>query len=201
MKVTRVGENEIRCILSEEEMVAFGIDLDDILEKNIKSGKFFNEILSRAATALGEADAGELRGCSAQISVLDDRSISILLRTRKEHGAGDFSGALRDAVRKKKRDNRSFLIFFKSIDDAVSFCKAGKGAGHLVSRFLRNRKNDEYVLLIFRYACDDDWFKKVRLLADEFGSVNDGETASKVHVLENSDMLISEDAFFSLGEL
>ena len=82
MKVTRVGENEIRCILSEEEMVAFGIDLDDILEKNIKSGKFFNEILSRAATALGEADAGELRGCSAQISVLDDRSISILLRTR-----------------------------------------------------------------------------------------------------------------------
>ncbi|MBQ6968463.1 MAG: adaptor protein MecA [Lachnospiraceae bacterium] len=201
MKVTRVGENEIRCILSEEEMVAFGIDLDDILEKNIKSGKFFNEILSRAATALGEADAGELRGCSAQISVLDDRSISILLRTRKEHGAGDFSGALRDAVRKKKRDNRSFLIFFKSIDDAVSFCKAGKGAGHLVSRFLRNRKNDEYVLLIFRYACDDDWFKKVRLLADEFGSVNDGETASKVHVLENSDMLISDDAFYTLGEL
>ena len=201
MKVTRVGENEIRCILSEEEMVAFGIDLDDILEKNIKSGKFFNEILSRAATALGETDAGELRGCSAQISVLDDRSISILLRTRKEHGAGDFSGALRDAVRKKKRDNRSFLIFFKSIDDAVSFCKAGKGAGHLVSRFLRNRKNDEYVLLIFRYACDDDWFKKVRLLADEFGSVNDGETASKVHVLENSDMLISDDAFYTLGEL
>ena len=201
MKVTRVGENEIRCILSEEEMVAFGIDLDDILEKNIKSGKFFNDILSRAATALGEADAGELRGCSAQISVLDDRSISILLRTRKEHGAGDFSGALRDAVRKKKRDNRSFLIFFKSIDDAVSFCKAGKGAGHLVSRFLRNRKNDEYVLLIFRYACDDDWFKKVRLLADEFGSVNDGETASKVHVLENSDMLISDDAFYTLGEL
>lgn len=201
MKVTRVGENEIRCILSEEEMVAFGIDLDDILEKNIKSGKFFNEILSRAATALGEADAGELRGCSAQISVLDDRSISILLRTRKEHGAGDFAGALRDAVQKKNRDNRSFLIFFRSIDDAVSFCKAGKGAGHLVSRFLRNRKNDEYVLLIFRYACDDDWFKKVRLLADEFGSVNDGETASKVHVLENSDMLISDDAFYTLGEL
>lgn len=201
MKVTRVGENEIRCILSEEEMVAFGIDLDDILEKNMKSGKFFNEILSRAASALGEADAGELKGLSAQISVLNDRSISILLRTRRDPGAGEFAGILRDSLQKRKKDNRSFLVFFKSIDDAVSFCRAGRGAGHLVSRFLHNRKNDEYVLLVFRYACDEKWFDKVRLLADEFGSVNDGETASKVHVLENSDMLISDDAFYTLGKM
>ena len=201
MKVTRVGKNEIRCILSQEEMVEFGIDLDDILEKNNKSGKFFNEILSRAASALGETDPGELRGCSAQISVLNDRSISILLRTRENPEAGEFAEILKEAAEKRKNDNRSFLVSFRSMDDAVSFCRAGKGAGHLVSRFMQNRKNDEYVLLIFRYACDENWFKKVRILADEFGSVNDGETASKVHVLENSDMLISDDAFYTLGEL
>ena len=32
MKFTKLGENEIRSVLSEEEMISFGINLDDILE-------------------------------------------------------------------------------------------------------------------------------------------------------------------------
>ncbi len=210
MKFTRVGENEIRCILSEEEMVDFGIDLDDILEKNGKSGRFFSEILSQAAKALGESETKELRGLSAQISILNDRSISILLKTRKEPDIIELAERLRNAGNALKesfekkgsdRDSRSFLVSFKSIDDAVSFCRAGSSAGHLLSRFFKNRKTDEYILFILHYACDETQYKKVRILAGEFGKINDGQTASKVHVLENSDMLISDDAFFRLGEL
>jgi len=210
MKFTRVGENEIRCILTEEELVSFGIDLDDILEKNVKSGKFFNEILSRAFLALGEQSVDEIRGCSAQISVLKDRSISILFHTRKTNILTEFADRLKEAEEKIRRaaemipdsvDNRSFLVSFKSIDDAAAFCRAGKKAGHLVSYFSKSRKNDEYILFILRYACDEKEYRKVRLLADEFGRVNDTSTASKAYILENSDMLISEDAFFSLGEL
>ena len=199
MKFTKLGENEIRCVLTEEEMVSFGICLDDILEKNVKSGKFFNEILSRAALALGESTTGDIRGCSAQISVLNDRSISILFHTRKESDVHSFAEKLKEA--RKVKDDRSFLVFFKDMDDAVSFCRAAKGAGHLVSRFCKNKKSKEYVLFILRYACDDKQFKKVRIMAGEFGRVNDGEAASKAYILENSEILISEDAFFILGNM
>ncbi len=210
MKFTRLGENEIRCVLSEEELISFGIDLDDILEKNVKSGKFFNEILSRAVLALGEQGAEEIRGCSAQISVLQDRSISILFHTRKNDIFTEFADKLKEAEEKLRQaaallpeaeDRSSFIVSFKTIDDAVAFCHAGKGAGHLISRFSKSRKNDEYLLFILRYACDDKEYRKVRMLADEFGHVTESGTAAKAYILENSDMLISDDAFYSLGEV
>ena len=210
MKFTKIGENEIRCVLSEEEMISFGINLDDILEKNSKSGQFFNEILSQAALALGESNANALRGSSAQISVLKDRSISILFHTRKTEDLNDFAEKLREVqkamgilpdTQSQQADSRSILIFFKTIDDASAFCRAGREAGHLVSRFLRNRKTKEYVLFILRYVCSDEEYRKIRLLAEEFGTVKEGGTAGKAWILENSDLLISEDAFYTLGEI
>ncbi|MCR4590461.1 MAG: adaptor protein MecA [Lachnospiraceae bacterium] len=210
MKFTRLGKNEIRCVLSEEELVSFGIDLDDILEKNVKSGKFFNEILSRAVQALGEQSAEEIRGCSAQISILKDRSISILFHTRKNDILTEFADKLKEAGEKlreaaallpEKEDNSSFIVSFKTLDDAAAFCRAGRTAGHLISRLSKSRKNNEYLLFIFRYACDEREYRKVRLLADEFGRVTESAAASKAYLLENSDMLISDDAFYTLGEV
>jgi len=210
MKFTKLGENEIRCVLTEEEMISFGIDLDDILEKNSKSGRFFNEILSQAAIALGESSADALRGSSAQISVLKDRSISILFHTRRSESIREFADKLKEVQKAmgmavdppgKKEDERSILIFFKTIDDAVAFCRAGREAGHLVSRFLQNRQTHEYVLFILRYVCSDEDYRRIRLLAEEFGTVKEGGTAGKAWILENSDMLISDDAFYSLGEI
>ena len=210
MKFTKLGENEIRCVLSEEEMTGFGINLDDILEKNSKSGLFFNEILSQAAAALGESNANALRGSSAQISVLKDRSISILFHTRRNEDFSEFADKLREVQKamgmiresdELQTDSRSMLIFFKTIDDAAAFCRAGREAGHLVSRFLRNDKTKEYVLFILRYICKDSEYRKIRLLAEEFGTVKEGGTAGKAWVLENSEMLISDDAFYILGEI
>ena len=210
MKFTRLGENEIRCVLSEEELISFGIDLDDILEKNVKSGKFFNEILSRAVLALGEPVTGEIKGCSAQISILKDRSISILFHTRKNDLLSEFADKLKEAGEKlkeaaamipDKEDRSSFIVSFKTLDDAVAFCRAGRGAGHLISRFSKSRKNNEYLLFILRYACDEREYRKVRMLADEFGHVTESGTASKAYILENSDMLICDDAFYTLGDV
>lgn len=209
MKFSRISENEIRCILSEEELISFGIDLDDILEKNGKSGRFFNEILSRAVLALGEESAEEIKGCSAQISVMKDRSISILFHTRKTDVLTEFADRLREAegklrnaaVKSSNDDNRSFLVSFKTLDNAISFCRAGKEAGHLLSRFSKSRKTQEYILFILRYACDEKEYNRIRILADEFGHVIEGNTATKAYILENSDMLISDDAFYNLGEM
>ncbi len=210
MKFTKLGENEIRCILSEEEMFSFGIDLDDILEKNVKSGRFFNEILSQAVIALGEEDAFRIRGCSAQINVMKDRSISILFHTRKDDSLSErFKNPFeadrisRHALKsqEKSADSNSLLISFKTMDDAVAFCKSMKDGGHIVSRFYKNNKNGEFVLFMLGYACDEDLFKKLKVRAHEFGRVNPDMTASKIHIMDNSELLIEDDAFFSLSKL
>ncbi len=210
MIFTKLGKNEIRCVLSEEEFISFGIDLDDILEKNVKSGRFFNEILSQAMIALGEPDVREIRGCSAQINVLKDRSISILFHTRKDEEIAEFAEKLRTAGETLKQaagmmnrsvDRNSLLVIFKTLNDAVSFCRAERKAGHVVSRFYKRHKDKDYVLFLLCYACDEASFNRLRIAAGEYGRVSSDMTASKVHIMENSEMLIAEDAFYSLGEL
>ncbi len=208
MTFTRLGENEIRCVLSEEEFISFGIDLDDILEKNYKSGRFFNEILTQAMEALGEKDTG-IRGCSAQINVMQDRSISILFHTRRDDRLSGYSRKLMEAeetlrktaeILEKAKDSSSLLISFKSIEDAVSFCRSFKNAGHIVSRFFKYHKTGEYLLFLLRYTCDEELFKRLRVTAEEFGRVYPDIAANKVYMMDNSELLIPDDAFYSLRE-
>ncbi len=53
MQFKRLNQNEIRCILSEEELCRFGVSLDDIIEKNERTYKFFSELLKQAGQTLG----------------------------------------------------------------------------------------------------------------------------------------------------
>ncbi len=83
MKFTRLNDDEIRCVLTEDELGDFGIDLDDIITKNNRTANFFKTLLSEAAKTLGMSDASEIRMASAQISVLKDNSISIVFHGNK----------------------------------------------------------------------------------------------------------------------
>ncbi len=89
MKITKISDNEIRCILSEEELVSFGINLDDILEKSERTRDFFRQIMNLAARELGIDQSEGVHLASAQITVLKNNSLSIVFHS------SDLSDALR----------------------------------------------------------------------------------------------------------
>ncbi len=90
MKITRLSEYDIRCVLTEEELSGYGINLDDILEKSEKTKKFFRDILSQAVQILDMKRANGIHMASAQITVMQDNSISIIFH----------EASLDDALRK-----------------------------------------------------------------------------------------------------
>lgn len=81
MKFTRISDREIKCVLSEDELVSYGIDLDDILEKTDRIKPFFKDIMDMAAARLGIDKSEGIHIASAQISVLKDNSISIVFHS------------------------------------------------------------------------------------------------------------------------
>ncbi len=81
MKITRINDHEIRCILSEEELVSFGINLDDILEKSERTRDFFRQIMNLAAKELGIDQSEGIHLASAQITVLKNNSLSIVFHS------------------------------------------------------------------------------------------------------------------------
>lgn len=105
MKFTKINDREIKCILTEDELVSFGIDLDDIIEKSERTKPFFRTIMDMAADHLGIKDEGGLHIASAQISVMKDNSISILFHSsdvadtiRKYPGIGDKINNIREKI-------------------------------------------------------------------------------------------------------
>ncbi len=78
MKFSRLGENDIRCIISESELVDYGLELDDIIERRGRTREFFRQILDMAARELKMPRRDGLHLASAQISLLKDNSLSIV---------------------------------------------------------------------------------------------------------------------------
>lgn len=81
MEYKRIDENTIRCIVTEEDMESFGLNLDEFLSHSGRSDEFLQYIVSEARDELGyQTDKGIV---SMRLEVLNDRRISITL------GSGD----------------------------------------------------------------------------------------------------------------
>lgn len=81
MEYKRIDENTIRCIVTEEDMESFGLNVDEFLSHSGRSDEFLQYIVSEARDELGyENDKGIV---SMRLELLNDRRISITF------GSGD----------------------------------------------------------------------------------------------------------------
>lgn len=75
MEYKRIDENTIRCIVTEEDMENFGLNLDEFLSHSGRSEEFLQYIVAEARDELGyRNDRGIV---SMRLEVLNDRRISI----------------------------------------------------------------------------------------------------------------------------
>lgn len=95
MEYKRIDENTIRCIVTEEDMESFGLNLDEFLSHSGRSDEFLQYIVSEARDELGyENDKGIV---SMRLELLNDRRISITF------GSGD-EKQIREQVLKYLKD-------------------------------------------------------------------------------------------------
>ena len=81
MEYKRIDENTIRCIVTEEDMESFGLNLDEFLSHSGRSDEFLQYIVSEARDELGyQNDKGIV---SMRLEVLSDRRICVTF------GSGD----------------------------------------------------------------------------------------------------------------
>lgn len=82
MEYKRIDENTIRCIVTEEDMENFGLNLDEFLSHSGRSDEFLQYIVSEARDELGyHNDRGIV---SMRLELLNDRRISITFGSGNE---------------------------------------------------------------------------------------------------------------------
>lgn len=77
MKFQKISENEIKCDITSDELIAHGVLLKDLVDNQDKATKFLGFILEQADHEVGFNTSGKL--LNVQISVLPNGSLSIII--------------------------------------------------------------------------------------------------------------------------
>ncbi len=77
MKFTKLDENSIRCVISRDEMVAYGVQLDDLMDDREKAEGFLRYILQEAKEEVDFHTTGE--ALNVQLSIMPGGDISLMI--------------------------------------------------------------------------------------------------------------------------
>ncbi|MCR4674663.1 MAG: adaptor protein MecA [Lachnospiraceae bacterium] len=77
MKFTKLNENSIRCVISQDEMTEYGVNLDDLMDDREKAEDFLRVILDEAKTEVDFHTSGE--ALNVQLSIMPDGDIALMI--------------------------------------------------------------------------------------------------------------------------
>ena len=112
MKFTKLDENSIRCVISKDEMVAYGVQLDDLMDDREKAEGFLRYILQEAKEEVDFHTTGE--ALNVQLSIMPDGDIALMISDDQNAAIramlSQFKDKLKDfsdfiAEEKQKKDN------------------------------------------------------------------------------------------------
>ena len=228
MKITRVDNETINCIVTEEDLSEQGIKLQDFFDRKQEAMDFIQNIMVRAAEEVDYHPNGVFM--PMQISVLPDRTISITLSENSEDAFADllrglkiFTSQIKEIAErihaKAEADKEepesqsdgmflsgsgqgidSYVFEFSSMYDAISFCRQVPEGIDVRSRMYRSSRRS-YLMVFERGEISDKVFASLFTRAYEFGryvTTNPGMISS---INENMEALISDDAIGTLRSL
>ncbi len=175
MKFTKLSQSDIRCVMTKQELDAYGIDVDDIMQQSERTRDFFRNLLTQASRELGFAGRNGFRVASAQISFLSDDTISIVFHEssvddslmRLMAGNPELAGFLKELFRDDKNPDGSAAgqeglnpEMRKQFADLMKACISSRDSG-----------NEETLKQL----------KSLRdLIESEFGKEKDGSGAGRI---------------------
>lgn len=96
MKFKRIDVDTVRCLISEDELLERGLEVEDFLQNDGKAEEFLREILSQAAEEVGYRIKGG--NISIQVSVLPDHVLALTFSESQDAGIASMLEHLKSAV-------------------------------------------------------------------------------------------------------
>lgn len=229
MEYKRIDENTIRCIVTEEDMESFGLNLDEFLSHSGRSDEFLQYIVSEARDELGyQNDKGIV---SMRLEVLSDRRISLtfgsgdekqireqVLKYLKELAESRiaqeigrmFDHRQKEALPAKEEQDQAEAVkeekkeayrmyCFTSIGDVMSYCRA-VGLKQPIRSHLYKEK-DNYYLIVERYRISDYHFNLLTAVAFDYAKVLVDSDHLYDHLREHGELLIADRAIGNLRKI
>lgn len=175
MKFKRIDVETVRCLVSEEELLENGLNMDDFLTNGEKTEGFLRKIVSMAEEEVGyKVPGGSL---SVQASILPNRVLSLTFSEKQGQGIMDIlknlknavsklSEAMQEAEKKAKEPpegalngiakKNSYQVEFLKLDHLMRYASAVYLAVPVDNVVYHLDRNDRYYLVIQKGRLSED---------------------------------------------
>ncbi len=130
MKFKRIDVDTVRCLISEEELLEHGLEVEDFLQNDGKAEEFLREILSQAAEEVGYRIKGG--NISIQVSVLPDHVLALTFSESQDAGIASMLEHLKSAVEHLSQNVRAEARKAGMDEQALNPETGRKGASDLL---------------------------------------------------------------------
>lgn len=140
MRFKRISTDTVRCIVSQDELVENGLDMDDFMSNSGRTEEFLRKMLSQAEQEVGfRVQGGPL---TIQVAALPDSNLALTFSEKQAgsnfmellEGLRSAMSNLSDAVNEKAKEEQktdetacgeqeSYLLEFHGMEDLRAFCR------------------------------------------------------------------------------
>lgn len=229
MKFRKINDNTVNCILSEEDMEARGVTLEDFFTDKEKTRDFLEEIVKQAQEQVGYETSGET--LAMQVMPLPHNGLSITLSERSDHGLKDLLGHIKSAIeevssaggmeemikeisetdenttdkksKKKNEKKKSFyrVYEFSSMSAVENYCTTIAEEFKVKSQLYKDTYTDKLYLVIEKGRLAQKNLEKICMQATEFSTLVSDQESYVVYCKEHYRCLIKKGAVKVLRNL
>lgn len=195
MKIEKLTENKIRIVVNLEELENNNLNLNDFVENNVESQKFFLDILNRAEKEVGFYT----KNCKLLIETYSSLDEVFVFTITK------FSGFKHNKKNIKLKNSKNIAVLknpiyrFSSFDEFCEVCevlqKSGVSFNGIAKKISLYLYNGTYYLAFFdlNLACRD--LKKLLSILSEYASVVGRHLNFEAKLFEYGKPIIKQNAF------
>lgn len=107
MKFKRIDVDTVRCIISEDELIENGLEVENFLQNDSKAESFLRKIISMAEEEVGYKVQGG--NVSIQVAVLPEHTIALTFSEKPDAGIANMLEHLKEAVESLAKGNADIL--------------------------------------------------------------------------------------------
>ena len=211
MKFKRIDVETVRCLVSEEELLENGLNMDDFLQNGEKTESFLRKIVSLAETEVGyRVPGGSL---SVQASILPNHVLSLTLSEKQGQGILDILKNLKKAVSRlseamedadKTSDAKKqglgtpvksvYQVEFENLKHMMQYADSVKLMAPIENVAYYLPRNDRYYLVIRKGILTDDQLCRLLSAALDFSLAIYSDMSLLAYLDEHGERILEESA-------
>lgn len=214
MKIRKINDTTINCIITQDDLKKHGINLDDLFDRKKNAVEFIKGIILKAASTVNLNMKNDYT--SMKLSVLPDRSVSLTIsqdpsesqkiRTMKD-SAGSPDAKSADAAGTASKNKAVpagagiFVFQFTSIMDMAGCSRMLAGAQGIATSVYYVEQTGYYYLVIEAGTDPDEGSDSLILRVNEFGKMVTCTDKTLAYMKEHSTCILRSRAAQQISEL